>query len=308
MFNIDENIVRRNKIINKVVKVLLMLITILASSIILVIVWQVTKNGLKPFFTSYDGLKVNFFNFLGGTSYNETNYQIGFIIINTIYVVLLAVLVSVPISVLTALFIVKIAPKKVDKLMTTVIEVLASIPSIIFGVFGAGYITKLVKGLADTFGIASAGGISVLASVIVLTMMIIPTITMLSVTAIRAVPQSLEEGSLALGSSRMQTFFNVTIKSAVPGIFAGIILGVGRALGEATAVSMVAGNLSSGPSFNLFDATRTLTSTILIGLKETDGLDYDIRFSVGLVLIFVILVVNYILNTIKKRISAKYES
>lgn len=306
--NINENVIKRNKIINLVVKTLLMLITILASSIILVIIFEVTKNGIKPFFTSYNGVKVNFFNFMVGSQYNETNYQIGFIIINTLYVVLLAVIVSVPISVLTALFIVKIAPKKIDKIMTTVIEVLASIPSIIFGVFGAGYITVMVKGMAGTFGITTAGGISVLASVIVLTMMIIPTITMLSITAIRAVPQSLEEGSLALGSSRMQTFFNITLKAAVPGIFAGIILGVGRALGEATAVSMVAGNISSGPSFSLFDPTRTLTSTILIGLKETDGLDYDIRFSVGLVLIFVILVVNFVLNYIKKRISAKYES
>lgn len=305
---INNSIVKKNKIINKTVKVLLLLITLLASSIIIVIIYQIAKSGLKPFFTSYGGRKVNFFNFIIGTSYNETNYQIGFIVLNTLYIVFLAVLVSVPISVLTALFIVKIAPKKLDKIMTSVIEVLASIPSIIYGVFGAGFITLLVKGIAGIFNISTAGGLSVLSSVIVLTMMIIPTITMLSITAIRAVPQSLEEGSLALGASRMQTFFNLTLKAAVPGIFAGIILGVGRALGEATAVSMVAGNLSSGPSFSLFDPTRTLTSTILIGLKETEGLDYDIRFSVGLVLIVVILIVNYILNTIKKRISAKYEN
>lgn len=304
----DDKVIKTNKIINKSVKIFLMLVTILASSIILIIIYQIAKNGLKPFFTDYDGVRISFFDFIGGTSYHENNYQIGFIIINTLYVVFLSILLSVPISVLTALFIVKIAPKTISKVMTSIVEVLASIPSIIYGVFGAGFITILVKNIANIFNINSPGGLSVLASVIVLTMMIIPTITMLSVTAIKAVPQSLEEGSLALGSSKMQTFFNLTLKAAVPGIFAGIILGVGRALGEATAVSMVAGNISSGPSFSLFDPTRTLTSTILIGLKETDGLDYDIRFSVGLVLIVVILVTNYLLNLVKKRISAKYES
>lgn len=300
------NKIKFNKFLNIIIKTILLLITILASSIILIIIYQIAKNGLKPFFTTYGETKINFFYFIKGNMYHENNYQIGFIIINTIYVVFLSVILSVPISVLTALFIVKIAPKSLGKVMIAITEVLASIPSIIYGVFGAGLITVLVKNIARLFNISSPGGLSVLASVLVLTMMIIPTITMLSVTAIKSVPLNIEEGSLALGASKMQTFFNLTLKAAVPGIFAGIILGVGRALGEATAVSMVAGNISSGPSFSLFDPTRTLTSTMLIGLKETSGLDYDIRFSIGLVLIFVIIVTNLILNYFKKRIISKY--
>ena len=299
---------KKNQTTNFIVKTLMMLITVFVSSIIVFIIYQIAFNGLKPFFKSYDGYTVNIFNFIKGTMYNEKNYQIGFIIINTIYTVFLAIIISVPISVLTALFIAKIAPSYLKKLMISIIEVLASIPSIIYGVFGAGIITVIVKNIATLFNVQSPGGLSVLSSVLVLSLMIVPTITMLSVTSINAVHQSLEEGSLALGASRNQTYFNLTLKAATPGIFSGIILGVGRALGEATAVSMVSGNITSGPSFDLFAPTRTLTSTILIGLKETSGLDYDIRFSVGLVLIILIIIINFVLNLIKKRILKKYET
>lgn len=299
---------KKNQTTNFIVKTLMMLITVFVSSIIIFIIYQIAFNGLKPFFKSYDGYTVNIFNFIKGTMYNEKNYQIGFIIINTIYTVFLAIIISVPISVLTALFIAKIAPSYLKKLMISIIEVLASIPSIIYGVFGAGIITVIVKNIATLFNVQSPGGLSVLSSVLVLSLMIVPTITMLSVTSINAVHQSLEEGSLALGASRNQTYFNLTLKAATPGIFSGIILGVGRALGEATAVSMVSGNITSGPSFDLFAPTRTLTSTILIGLKETSGLDYDIRFSVGLVLIILIIIINFFLNLIKKRILKKYET
>ena len=107
---------------------------------------------------------------------------------------------------------------------------------------------------------------------------------------------------MALGATKTQTNFKVVLTSAKSGIFAGAILGLGRAFGEATAVSMVAGNKLYGPTFNLFDITRTLTSTMLAGLKETSGLDYDIRFSVGIVLLVVIFVSNFILNKVKDKV------
>jgi phosphate transport system permease protein len=141
-----------------------------------------------------------------------------------------------------------------------------------------------------------------MSTVLVLAIMILPTITMLSVTSINAVNKNIIHGSLALGASPTQTNFKVVLTSAKSGIFSGIILGVGRALGEATAISMVIGNRGNGPTFNLFDTSRTLTSTMLMGLKETTGLDYDIRFSVGIVLIIIILLTNLILNIIKSRI------
>ena len=142
-----------------------------------------------------------------------------------------------------------------------------------------------------------------LAAALVLAIMIIPTITLLSITAIKAVRDDQINASLALGASPTQTNFKIVLRAAKSGIFSGIILGVGRALGEATAVSMVAGNAGSGPNFNPFGLTRTLTSTMLMGIKETTGLDYDIRFSVGLVLIVIILLSNALLNFAKKKVA-----
>ena len=111
-----------------------------------------------------------------------------------------------------------------------------------------------------------------------------------------------ELGSLALGASRTQTNFKVVLSAAKSGIFAGLVLGLGRAFGEATAVSMVAGNAMTGPTWNLFDITRTLTSTMLSGLKETTGLDYDIRFSVGIILMIIVLLTNLAIQYIKRKI------
>ena len=298
-----------NKRIDRIVKKVLLATSILSALFIILIILIVAIRGLRPFFSSYDGIKVNFFKFITGTKYFKPTYRIGYIIINTLYIVFLTILVATPISVLTALFIAKIAPKPLGKILNTLIEVLASIPSIIFGMFGKGYIVVLVRNIASTFGIVTAGGQSTLATVIVLTMMIMPTITMLSITAIKSVPEEIEHASLALGASKVQTMFQISLNAAKPGIFAGIILGVGRALGEATAVTMVAGGRGSGPSFGLFDTTRTLTSTILTGISETDfgSLEYDIRFSIGLVLIVVIILVNFILNKVKNRLGRYYE-
>ena len=229
-------------------------------------------------------------------------YGAGFIIINTLITSFGALIISFPISVLTALFIVKIAPKWLAKIMTAIVEMLASIPSVVYGVFAAGAITTMVVALAGAFGMTTAGGNSLLAVILLLAIMIFPTITSMSITAISSVDRALEEGSLALGATKTQTNFKVVLIAAKSGIFAGAILGIGRAFGEATAVAMVAGNKMFGPTFDLFDITRTLTSTMLSGLKETTGLDYDIRFSVGLVLMVVILVSNFLLNLAKKKV------
>ncbi len=304
------SIKRRNKIIDRIVKIVLLIAAVISASMIVLIVWQISGRGLRPFFQfySYNGemVKLNFLQFMSGTSYYSPTYQIGFIIINTVYIVILSILIAAPIAILTALFIVKIAPKVIGNILNTVVEVLAAIPSIIFGVFGMGYITGLVRGLSDIFHVSTYGGRSVIATVIVLAMMILPTITMLSITAIKSVPKDIEQGSLALGASETQTMFRISLNAAKPGIFAGIIIGVGRALGEATAVSMVAGNITTGPNFGIFEMTRTLTSTILTGIHETQGFNYDIRFSIGLVLIGVILITNFLLNLVKRRLSKYY--
>lgn len=286
-------------------------LALLCASVIIVIVGFITVKGIQPFIKAYairgQFYTVNFFTFLFSSSWfvAPNNYGIGFVIVNTLYIVFLALILAVPTSVFTALFVSKIAPKWLSHTIHYVIELLASVPSIIYGLFGIGVITVGVTALARFFGVQSAGGISILATVIVLAMMITPTITMISITSLNAVKRDLIDGSLALGASPTQTNFKVVLAGARSGIVSGVMLGLGRALGEATAISMVIGNAGSGPSFGLFQTSRTLTSTILLGLSETTGLDYDIRFSVGIVLVIIILLTNLALRVLQKKLGLK---
>ena len=301
----QSDITIKKSIMDKIWRYFFLTVTLICSSVIIFIVLFILIKGLTPFIKSYhiNGAfyKVDFIKFIFGSRWFNI-YGIGFMIVNTIYVTIISLLMAIPISILTALFIAKIAPKKISTILSYIIELLSSIPSVIYGMFGMGVVTKIVKALSNFFGYQSAGGLSVLTVAIVLAIMIIPTITMISVSSIQAVKKAYIEGSLALGASITQTNFKIVLSSAKNGIFSGVILGIGRALGEATAVSMVAGNPSSGPNFHPFEATKTLTSTMLQGLTEAEGLEYDIRFSVGIVLIMLILGSNLLLNLIKRRI------
>lgn len=289
---------------DKFMKFLFMLAALISSSAIAVIIIFISIKGISPFLPGYEYGQQDFISFLTGNLWRKDQgiYGVGFIIINTLMSSFGALLISFPLSVLTALFIAKIAPKKIAEVMTTVVELLASIPSVVYGVFASGTITVMVSSIASSFGRTTAGGSSLLAVILLLAIMIFPTITSLSITAIKSVDRDVELGSLALGATKTQTNFKVVLTSAKSGIFAGAILGIGRAFGEATAVAMVAGNKMFGPTFDLFDITRTLTTTMLAGLKETTGLDYDIRFSAGLVLMAVILLSNLLLNLMKKKV------
>jgi phosphate transport system permease protein len=300
---------QKNSLIDQMVRNLLKGLAILSASFIFIIAGVILVQGLTPFITQNNGLgSVNAWKFLTGDTwligptFQSNLYSVGFIIIMTLYVVFLSLLISFPIGVLTALFIAKIAPKKIAEFLRTVIEILASIPSIIFGLFGAGFILKIVYDFSALLGYQSKGGNSVLSTVIILALMTIPTITMISEVSIRSVDQTLIEGSLALGASDTQTHFKVVLAAAKSGIFTAAILGVGRTLGEATAVSLVAGSRRSGLSFDILDTTATLTTTMLEGMKDSAGLDYDIRFSVGIVLMVVILLTNFTLNAIKRKV------
>lgn len=297
---------QRKNVIDKISKAIFLLITVICASVIFVVIGIILYKGISPFLKTYmvDNLKtrVNLLDFLTGLTWEKgsLDYGVLFILINTLYITFLSLLISVPISVLSALFIVRIAPRWLSKILISVTELLSSVPSIIYGLFGAGIITVLVNNLANIFNYQAAGGLSTLATVIVLSMMIMPTITTVSITAIKAVKKEYIDSSLALGASKTQTNFKVVLTSAKSGIISGIVLGIGRALGEATAVSMVCGNALSGPTFNLFEITKTLTSTMLSGLNESTGLKYDIRFSIAIVLLILIIIVNLILNKVKK--------
>jgi len=281
---------------------------IISSLMIFVIILFIAQKGISPFLSNYEYGQQNIFSFLTGMIWRQDQaiYGVAFIIINTLVSGFASLLIAFPISVLTALFVVKIAPKPVGVFIESAIEILASIPSVVYGVFAVGFIVPLIQSIAGIFHIQTAGGSSLLAVILLLSIMILPTITSISITAIKAVDIDLEKASYALGASKTQTNFKIVLNSAKSGIFAGAILGLGRAFGEATAVSMVAGNKMFGPTINLFDITRTMTSTMLAGLKETTGLDYDIRFSVGLVLMGVILVSNLLINYVKNNIGKNH--
>lgn len=297
---------KRKRFVDILFKGLFTMAGVIAASMIVFIFFFIFKKGISVFLPSYSS-QISLVDFMTGLVWrgDQGQYGVLFIIINTVVSAFFAVLLAFPISVLTALFIVKIAPKPLNTIFATVIELLAAIPSVVYGVFASGVIVSWVDSLAKSMGYATFGGRSMLAVIILLAIMVIPTMTSLSIVAIAAVKPTLEQASLALGASKTQTYFKVVLTSAKSGIFAGLILGLARAFGEATAVSMVAGNRLSGPTINPFDITRTLTSTMLSGLKETTGLDYDVRFSVGIVLMLTILVSNLMIHRIKSKIGAE---
>lgn len=186
------------------------------------------------------------------------------------------------------------------------VTVLAGIPSVIIGVFGVGFICPMVRDFGNFFGIQTAGGKSGLSAIIVLALMSLPTITSMSVTALKAVDKKMILASLALGASPTQTNFKIVLTDAQSGIFAGIILGIGRSLGEATAIQMVTGAIS-GPEFNIFENTATITTVMLKGIGEATigSLNYEARFSAGLILMLIIITTNVGLNAIRDAIYRK---
>lgn len=309
MISIEKKKFQKNALVDITVHQILKVLAMLSASFIFVVIGVILAKGIEPFITSNQGLgRVQLIPFLTGDvwltgpTFQSSLYSVGFIIVMTIYVVFLSLFISFPMGLLTALFIAKIAPKKIAETLRTIVEILASIPSIIYGLFGAGFILKYVYDFSAILGYQSKGGNSVLATVIILALMTIPTITTIAEVSIRSVDKKLIEASLALGASPTQTHFKVVLSAAKSGIFTAAILGVGRALGEATAVSLVAGGRRQGLSFDILDTTATLTTTMLEGMKESQGLDYNIRFSVGIVLMAVILLTNFILNSIKKKV------
>jgi phosphate transport system permease protein len=284
---------------------------IAASSLVLIAIFLLVK-GLEPFFKSYteNGVtfRIDFLNFLFGLHWYSLPKESGilYLTINTLYVSLLATLIALPLSIYTALFISKIAPKPIGVVLAFAIELLAAIPSVVYGLFGREVICPLVDSLASLLGLTSKGGLSSLSAAIVLALMILPILTSLSANAMKNVPSSYLASSLALGASKTETYFKVIIPASRNGIFAGLILGLGRALGEATAVSSVIGNAGSGPTFDLFGTSATLTSNMLLGYSEAVGANAEIRFSIGLALILLIIAVDLLLGFVQKRMAKKY--
>jgi phosphate transport system permease protein len=236
--------------------------------------------------------------FLSGRDWRPTyqkQYGIFPMILGTIFASFGAILLGVPIGILCAVFLAEFLPAKPAALVRTGIELLAGIPSVVYGFFGLMVIVPLVK---DLFQVPS--GNSLLAAILVLAVMILPTIITITESSLRAVPHSYREASLALGASAMQTAWRITLPHASSGVIAGIILGISRAVGETMAVILVAGN-SVQLVKSLPESIRTLTATIALEMGYADGRHSDILFSVGVVLFIFILILNGIILRIRGR-------
>ncbi len=226
----------------------------------------------------------------------EPAYGILPFILTSVYGTAGAILLGVPIGFLTAVFLAKFASPKLKQVVSTAVSLLAGIPSVVYGLVG---MLILVPGIRTIFGVPD--GSSLLAAIVVLAIMILPSIVSVSMTALEAVPSEYEDASLALGATPTETYFRVSVPAAKSGIAAAVVLGVGRAIGEAMAVMMVAGNVANMPS--LFQSVRFLTTGIAVEMNYSSpgSLQRQALFSIGLVLFLFIMIINVILNLVLKR-------
>ena len=242
--------------------------------------------------------KIGLFRFLFGTEWASTaadpKYGILPFILSSVYGTLGATLIGVPVGLLTAVFLSKAAGPRVRTVVITAIELLSGIPSVVFGLLG---MQVLVPAVARAFGKAS--GACLLSAIVVLAIMILPSIVSVSVTALNAVPPEYEQGSLALGATDTETWFKISVPAAKSGIAAGIVLGIGRAIGEAMAVMMVAGNSPNMPD-SLFRSVTFLTTAIAKEMSYASGLQKQALFSIALVLFVFIMGINILLNVVLK--------
>ena len=307
---INEHITEKNKIIakgkdetsrnnnrkylieNMASKIFMISASISVISLLLIIGFVFYK-GLTPFiFKGY-----SFVDFLIGTDWlpNSDKFGVSSMIIASILATLGSLIIGVPIGILTAIFLAEIAPKPVQKLILPAVELLAGIPSVLYGLFGLAFIVPKIQ---STLNLPK--GQSLLAVILVLAIMMLPTIISVSQTAIKAVPKSYKEGSLALGASEIETIFKVILPAAKSGILAAIVLGVGRAIGETMAVILVGGNSPVIPS-SIVDSVRPLTTNIALEMGYAYGTHQEMLFATGVVLFMFILILNLVLRKLTSK-------
>ena len=215
-------------------------------------------------------------------------------ILTSIYGTAGAILLGVPVGFMTAVFLAKVAPPRLAAVVRPAVDLLAGIPSVVYGLIG---MMVLVPAVRVAFNLPD--GASLFCAIIVLAVMILPSIISVSETALKAVPKEYEEASLALGATHIETVFRVSVPAASSGIAASVVLGIGRAIGEAMAIIMVAGNVANMPG--LFQSVRFLTTAVASEMAYASGLQRQALFSIALVLFLFIMIINVILNTLLKR-------
>ncbi len=243
-------------------------------------------------------IEIGLFDFLFGTTWNAGTNEFGILpfILTSIYGTGGAVLLGIPLGIFTAVFLAKAAPPKLAKLIHSCVELLAGIPSVVYGLIG---MTVLVPIVQSAFDLSS--GATLFTAIIVLAIMILPYIVNVSMTALSAVPKEYEEASIALGATKTETYFKISLRAARSGVIAAIIQGVGRAIGEAMAIIMVSGNVANMPT--LFGSVRFLTTAIVSEMSYASygSLQRNALFSIGLVLFLFIMLINALLRFVTEK-------
>lgn len=242
--------------------------------------------------------KIGITDFLFGRSWASTAtppaYGILPFILTSVYGTLGAIIIGVPLGLMCAIFVAKMANDKIAKTVRTSVDLLSGIPSVVYGLVGMIIIVPLVR---EAFNLPD--GANLFSAIIVLTVMILPSVISVSETAIRAVPKEYEEASLALGATKTETVFKVIVPAAKSGILTSVVLGIGRSIGEAMAVMMVSGNVANMPE--LFKSVRFLTTAVASEMSYSSGLQREALFSIALVLFVFILIINLVLNLAVKK-------
>ncbi|MFK2827146.1 phosphate ABC transporter permease subunit PstC [Bacillus sp. B190/17] len=284
---------KRKYLLEKISSRIFLFCALLSVLSLFLIIGFVFYKGSHPFIAE----GYSFIDFVFGVDWvpSEDKFGIFPMIVASIYATIGALIVGVPVGLFTAIFLSEIAPKSVAKIISPAVQLLAGIPSVLYGVFG---LAIIVPFLQNNFGLVK--GQSLLAVILVLAIMMLPTIVTVAETAIRAVPKTYREGSLALGASEIGTIFKVVVPAAKSGIMAAIVLGLGRAIGETMAVILVAGNSLIIPE-SLTDSVRPLTTNIALEMGYAFGTHQEMLFATGIILFSFILLLNLVLA----KISAK---
>ncbi|WP_243135728.1 phosphate ABC transporter permease subunit PstC [Acetobacterium tundrae] len=285
--------IKRKKLKEKIIENIFLICACVAVISLLAITFFVFYNGLKPFVSNSYSL----WSFLTGVEWRPGSnlYGILYMFVGSIFATLGAIIIGVPVAILTAVFIAELAGSKVGKLIRFAVELLAGIPSVLYGVFGLGIIVPYVLKISPM-----AQGESLLATILVLAIMILPTVISISETSLSTVPMEYREGSYALGASKIQTIFRVVIPAARSGIMTGVILGIGRAIGETMAVMLVCGNPIAGIPTSIFSQIRPLTTNIALEMGYAAGVHQELLYSTGVVLFIFIMIINFTVNKLVK--------
>ena len=285
---------KKNRLFENIVHSIFLILGLITVGCVLLITVYLIGSGIPAI------KEIGLFNFLFGKEWASTaaepKYGILPFILTSVYGTAGAILIGVPIGFFTAVYLSKVANKKVRAIIEAAVNLLAGIPSVVYGLVG---MLVLVPAIREIFDVLD--GASLLAAIIVLSIMILPNIIKVSITALDAVPKEYEDASLALGATPTETFFKVSVPAAKSGIAAAVVLGVGRAIGEAMAVMMVAGNVANMPS--LFESVRFLTTAVAseMAYSSPGSLQRNALLSIALVLFLFIMLINATLNFFLKR-------